>query len=63
MVRAVKVVAALIWAVKSLMAKLILMSGPKFNPLYQRFGSGSGSGGSGTFLEQLEAEAEALLKD
>ena len=33
----------------------------------QRFGSGSGSGsgsgGSGTFLEQLEAEAEALLKD
>ena len=27
----------------------------------QRFGSGSG--GSGTFLKQLEAEAEALLKD
>ena len=26
-------------------------------------GSGSGSGRSGTFLEQLEAEAEALLKD
>ena len=33
--------------------------------IFQRFGSGSGSGsgGSGTFLEQLEAEAEALLKD
>ena len=29
----------------------------------QRFGSGSGSCGSGTILEQLEAKAEALLKD
>ena len=28
-----------------------------------RSGSGSRSGGSGTFLEQLEAEVEALLKD
>ena len=36
-----------------------------FVPKWQRFGSGSGSGsdGSGTFLEQLEVEAEALLKD